>query len=135
MTLLNTTTMSRITRQSTRKLVSPSPTTATATTNVSPVFSTRTSTVESETPNTSEIDEDLKLQTAKSRASSKLKRAAKNDVDKLDSEESEPVAQPAAKRRTIAKRMYVEIPIRTVSRAKGKARASLYCSFQPASGL
>ncbi|KIK07632.1 hypothetical protein K443DRAFT_673209 [Laccaria amethystina LaAM-08-1] len=95
-------------------------TASTPTTNASPIFSARTSVVaETETPNTSDAeDEDAKKPAARSTGRSR-KRAAENESD--DAEDVKTVKPPPAKRRAVVNKAYVEIP--TKNKGKGKAKA------------
>ncbi|KAF8075888.1 SNF2 family N-terminal domain-containing protein [Lyophyllum atratum] len=110
--------MSRVTRSSAKRLASPSPTSGTGTTNVSPIFSTRTSVVTSETPATSESEETKKPQRNITRGKGK-KRALSSDIDKSESE-SLSVQQRPLKRRAV----YVEIPMSRIAVVKGKGKAT-----------
>ncbi|KAF9458012.1 SNF2 family N-terminal domain-containing protein, partial [Collybia nuda] len=115
--------MPRVTRQSAHRAVSPS-TTGTGTTNVSPVFSARTSALSTETPATSDIDDEpIKKPATRSRSTNKRKRAASSDLDGSESETAS-VKPPSAKRRVVSKQAYVELPVVTKDKkGKGKAKA------------
>ena len=116
--------MRRVTRRSARSQVSPSTTSGTGTTNVSPIFSTPVSIKETETPPTSDVDEPTKKRTTRARSTTRRKRAPSSDLDASEPEEA-PTKRPAAKRRAVANRAYVEIPYKLV---KGKTHAGVSLS-------
>ena len=77
---------------------------------------------ETETPNTSDVeDEDAKKPAARSTGQSR-KRAAENESD--DTEDTKTVNPPPAKRRAVVNKAYVEIP--TKNKGRGKAKVTYF---------
>lgn len=120
--------MARLTRQAARLLASPSTNATTPSTDISPVFSAQPS-VRSETPNTDPGLGDLPVvknatrNTPRATASSKRSRAVESDD--LDSDQDQNATKPAAKRRQVARQVYVEVPAIKLSKGKGKAKAKV----------
>ena len=80
---------------------------------------------ETETPNTSDVeDEDAKKPAARSTGRPR-KRAAENESD--DAEDTKTVKPPPAKRRAVVNKAYVEIP--TKNKGKGKAKVTPFNYF------
>ena len=111
--------MTRMTRR--RALQEESPSTVSATPNESPIFSNRTS-VRSETPLTSDLDEDdaEELDT-----NSQLKTSIANKKRRGQSEdESETAGQavrPSPKRRIVSRMSFVEIPVHNTFRRETRS--------------
>ncbi|KAG6896857.1 hypothetical protein C0992_005604 [Termitomyces sp. T32_za158] len=106
--------MARVTRSSARRPASSTSTSATGTTNTSPIFSAQASAAASETPATSDNEA-----TGKARGTLR-KRAASSELDDFEPEELLSVKRPASKRRAVSSNCYVEIV--TISKDKGKAK-------------
>lgn len=103
--------MSRVTRSSARRPISPSPTSGSGTTNVTPIFSAQASVINSDTPPTSASEEETKKPKRNAR-----KRAASNELDFSDPDEVLS-KQPAAKRRAVSKTVFVEVPYKPQGKA------------------
>lgn len=139
--------MAPSTRRSARNKASPASSTTgdTPTTLGTPIFSTRTSVAgDEESPNTSDMDEDVvPIKREAPARSSKLKRSL--NVSEEEAQEESEVSIPARKRRAVAKRVYVQVPEAKFPRGKEKAqndpqtvkRASFslkpvqFCEFKP----
>jgi hypothetical protein len=91
--------MTRLTRQQSRKNLTPA--SGTPTTNTSPLFSNRTS-VRSETPITSVDDNHDHVAPSKKRAA---------EIDENIESEDESSTRLMSKRRAISKNAYIEIPV------------------------
>ncbi|KAF6762503.1 DNA repair protein rad16 [Ephemerocybe angulata] len=129
--------MSRLTRSSARRGVSPNSSSGTPTTNPSPIFSARTSIkAESETPVTSDGEDTLLKSTiaitksVKTVASRAVKRKLQSEELDDDDEDVEnaveilSVSTRASKRRVSTNRAYIEVPVKTPTPSRSTSAAA-----------